>query len=404
MTLPLIPNARARRLFLARHALAEPPSGPASGAALAGLIDRIGFVQLDSISVIERAHNMILFSRRNSFTPQALDGLHRGRALWEHVTHDASLLPMESYGHWKHRFARDRATLVARWSSWQKPDFHQKFDEVLKRISDGGPVSSADVGKDEARSKGGWWDWHPSKAALEYLWRSGDISVSHRENFRKVYDLTERVIPEAALAHTPTAEETVDWACRTALDRLSFATSGELAAYWAAIPPDAARAWVREGLARGELLEAEVEGADQRRRKVVLWPATLDEVPPEPPARLRILSPFDPALRDRKRAEHLFGFRYRIEIFVPEALRTFGYYVFPVLEGAQIIGRIDAKSFRDRKVLRVAGYWPEPGQTLSAGRIARLTAELQRLARFSGCDTVEFAEGWQRAPVPDPHR
>lgn len=403
MTLPLIANARARRLFLDRHALAEAPVGPASGAALSGLINRISFVQLDSISVIERAHHMILWSRRASYRPAALDRLHRDRQLWEHVTHDASLLPMDVYGHWRHRFAKDRERLVERWTGWQKPGFHHKFDEVLQRVSDGGPVSSADVGEGETRSKGGWWEWHPSKAALEYLWRVGDLAVCHRDNFRKVYDLTERVIPEAARRFQPSVEETTDWACRSALDHLGFATPGELAAYWALISPDAAKTWVKHALARGEAVEAEVEGADGRCRKVVTYPQTLEEVPPEPPSRLRILSPFDPALRDRKRAEHLFGFRYRIEIFVPEPQRIFGYYVFPVLEGARIIGRIDAKAFRDQKTLRVAAYWPEPGQKLGTGRKARLEAELDRLARFAGCEKVAFAGGWERQPIPNPH-
>ncbi|GAB1364982.1 crosslink repair DNA glycosylase YcaQ family protein [Rhodobacter sp.] len=403
MSLPLIPNATARRIFLDRHALAESPSGSATGAGLAALIERIGFVQLDSIATVERAHNMILWSRRGSFRPEALDRLHRGRAVWEHFTHDASVLPMATFGHWRHRFARDRAQLVDKWTGWQQAGFHEKFDAVLKRISDGGPVSAADVGEDEARSKGGWWEWHPSKAALEYLWRAGDLSVCHRDNFRKVYDLTERVIPSEARRFAPSEEETVDWACRSALDRLGFGTSGDLAAYWAIISPDQAKAWVRDALARGEVAEAEVEGADGRRRKVVLWPATPEEVPPEPASRLRILSPFDPALRDRKRAEQLFGFRYRIEIFVPEPKRTFGYYVFPVLEGARIIGRIDAKAFRDAGTLRVAAYWPEPGQKMGVQRKARLEAELQRLARFAGCERVEFLPGWERQPIPNPH-
>ena len=403
MSLPLIPNATARRLFLDRHALAEAPSGAAKGEALAALIGRIGFVQLDSIATVERAHNMILWSRRGTFRPEALDRLHRGRALWEHFTHDASVLPMATFGHWRHRFARDRAQLIAKWTGWQGAGFHEKFDTVLKRIADGGPVSSADVGEDEVRSKGGWWEWHPSKAALEYLWRAGDLSVCHRDNFRKVYDLTERVIPVEARGFAPSEEETVDWACRSALDRLGFGTSGDLAAYWAIVSPDQAKLWARDALARGEVIEAEVEGADSRRRKVVLWPATLEEVPPEPPERLRILSPFDPALRDRKRAEHLFGFRYRIEIFVPEPKRTFGYYVFPVLEGARIIGRIDAKAFRYAGALRVAAYWPEAGQKMGAQRQARLEAELDRLARFAGCERVEFRPDWLRDPVPNPH-
>jgi uncharacterized protein len=120
----------------------------------------------------------------------------------------------------------------------------------------------------------------------------------------------------------------------------------------------------------------------------------------EPPARLRILSPFDPALRDRQRAERLFGFHYRIEVFVPEAKRRYGYYVFPVLEGARIIGRIDMKAFRERGTLQVRAVWPERGITFGPRRRARLEAELDRMARFSGCDRVGFDGGWLRDPLP----
>ncbi|TKA95142.1 winged helix-turn-helix domain-containing protein, partial [Cereibacter changlensis] len=117
---------------------------------------------------------------------------------------------------------------------------------------------------------------------------------------------------------------------------------------------------------------------------------------PEPPARLRILSPFDPALRDRNRAERLFGFRYRIEVFVPEPKRTYGYYVFPLLEGARLVGRIDMKAFRDQGVLQVKALWPEPGVRFGTGRMARLEAELERMARFAGCERVGFEAGWMR--------
>ncbi len=404
MALPLIPNATARRLFLDRHALAEAPVGAATGAALAGLIDRIGFVQVDSINTVERAHHMILWSRRGTYDPKALKRLlERDRALWEHWTHDASILPVSVYGHWKHRFDRDRGRLVERWTGWQRAGFHEKFDAVLARVADHGPVTSAEVGEGEERGKGGWWDWHPSKAALEYLWRVGELAVCRREGFRKVYDLTERVIPQGAREARHDPDDTLDWACKSALDRLGFATTGELAAYWGLIGPEAAKDWSRAALQRGEVVEAEVEGADGSLRKVLIRPATLAETPPEPPSRLRILSPFDPALRDRKRAEHLFGFRYRIEVFVPEPKRTFGYYVFPVLEGARLVGRVDAKAFRDTGTLRVAGYWPEPGCPLGLQRQRRLEAELDRLARFAGCDRVELAPGWLRAPVANPH-
>ena len=400
MSLTRLPNPLARRLFLDRHALGEAPTGPVGGAALLGLIERIGFVQVDSINTVARAHHMILFARRQSYQPAALKHLlEHDRSLWEHWTHDASILPASAFGHWKHRFQRDRVRLVARWQGWQRDGFETKFATVLKQVADHGPVRSSDVGAGEARGKGGWWDWHPSKAALEYLWRVGELAVTRREGFQKVYDLTERVLPPHHREPEHAPEATVDWACASALDRLGFATSGELAAFWGAISPEDAKAWASVGLARGDLIEVGVAGFDGVARRCLARPDVLAEAlaAPEPPGRIRILSPFDPALRDRNRVERLFGFAYRIEVFVPEAKRQYGYYVFPVLEGARIIGRIDAKAYRDASALRVRAFWPEAGIRWGAGRQGRLEAELGRLGRFAGCDRVEFATGWLRS-------
>jgi hypothetical protein len=400
--LPLIPNPRARRLFLDRHALAEAPRGPAAGQALHDLIERIGFVQIDSINTVARAHEMILWSRRQSFRPSALKRLlERDRSLWEHWTHDASILPVRLHGIWQHRFRRDEEQLSKSWKSWFREGYEDQFDRILDRIARDGPVGTADVGEGEVRGRGGWWDWHPSKTALEWLWRTGRLAVTRRDGFAKVYDLTERVIP--AVHRVPVPEATVaDWACRSALRHLGFATSGEIAAYWKAVGPEDAKRWCRQALERGEILAAEVEGALGQRRKVFVFPETLAETPPEPAPRLRILSPFDPALRDRDRAEFLFGFRYRIEVFVPEAKRVWGYYVFPVLEGDRLVGRIDAKAFRDAGALRVRAFWPEAGVRLTKARQAKLAAELDRLARFAGCERVEFLNGWSRETLRPP--
>lgn len=398
MTKPaLLSNEAARRLFLDRHALAEAPTGPASGAALVDLIRRIGFVQVDSINTVARAHQMILWSRRQSYRPEALERLlHHDRLMWEHWTHDASILPVELFPHWTHRFARNRARLVERWTGWQRDGFHEKFDEVLRRVADHGPVTAAEVGEGEARGSGGWWDWHPSKAALEYLWQVGDLSITRREGFRKVYDLTERVIPMGHRQDRPDRADSITALCIAALDRLGFATSGEIAAYWAEVTPEEAKAWVAAEVAAGALVEVQIAGADGALRSHVMRPEVLEAETPEVTGRLRILSPFDPALRDRKRAERLFGFHYRIEVFVPEPQRKYGYYVFPVLEGARIVGRIDAKAFRDEDCLRIRAFWPEPGVKLGPGRKARLEAELTRLARFAGVARLDFAPGWQR--------
>jgi len=398
----LIPNHVARNLFLDRHALAEAPVGPASGAALQNLVDRIGFVQVDSINTVARAHEMILWSRRQSFRPLGLKRLlEQERSLWEHWTHDASILPSRLHGIWQHRFARDAERLHQNWRRWFREGYEAQFDGILDRIAREGPVGTADVGEGELRGRGGWWDWHPSKTALEWLWRTGRLAITRREGFAKIYDLTERVIPEAHRAPVP-AEEVTGWACRSALRQLGFGTPGEIAAYWNAIGPQDAKVWCREALARGEVAEAEVEGAAGQRRRVVLFPATLDEIPPEPTRRLRLLSPFDPALRDRNRAEFLFGFFYRIEVFVPEPKRVWGYYVFPVLEGDRLVGRIDVKAFRDAGALRVKAFWPEAGVRLTKARRAKLEAELDRLARFAGCGRVEFLDGWERETIFPP--
>jgi uncharacterized protein YcaQ len=399
---PLLANAAARRLFLHLHGLAEAPTGPAHGPALHALIDRIGFVQVDSITTVERAHHMILSARRQTYRPPALAGLlERDRSLFEHCTHDASILPVQLFPHWKHRFARDAERLHGNWQRWFRDGYAAQFDTILNRIARDGPVRTADVGEGEVRGKGGWWDWHPSKTALEWLWRTGALSIARRDGFQKVYDLTERVIPADVLRTEVAAEHTVDWACNAALDRLGFATSGEIAAYWKAVTPVQARDWGRAGLATGALAEVDVQCADGSLRRSLARPEVLARAAeaPDPPGRIRVLSPFDPALRDRNRAERLFGFHYRIEVFVPEPLRVYGYYVFPLLEGARIIGRIDMKAHRDRGALVVRAFWPEAGVVLGAGRAARLMAELDRMARFAGCDRVEFLPGWQRETV-----
>lgn len=401
MSLPVIPNVAARRHFLDRHALAEGPVGGCSGAALAALVDRIGFVQVDSINTVARAHDMILWSRRGAYRPTALkQALEAERSLWEHWTHDASVLPVGLWPMWRARFAADEARLHANWRKWFREGYEAQFGTILDRIARDGPVSSSDVGEGEERGRGGWWDWHPSKTALEWLWRTGRIAVTRRDGFRKVYDLTERVIPEAVRAVEIPAEAVVDWACSSALERLGFGTAVEVAAYWNAVSGEAARGWLAEAVREGRVEEVAIEGASGARRRGFALPGLAGAVPPEPVGRLRVLSPFDPALRDRDRAEFLFGFRYRIEVFVPEPKRVFGYYVFPLLEGDRLVGRIDVK--RSGEVLAVRALWPEPGVAFGKRRLAKLEAELGRLAAFVGCGRVDWAEGWLREPKRQP--
>tara|TARA_R110002049_G_scaffold117332_2_gene270596 strand:- start:187576 stop:188790 length:1215 start_codon:yes stop_codon:yes gene_type:complete len=404
MTLPRLSNTAARRVFLDRHQLCETPQGPAHGAALLGLINRLGFVQLDSINTVARAHDLILFSRRPRYRPKALKRLHEhDRALFEHWTHDAAIIPMAFYPQWHLRRQRDAQRLKARWRDGRREGFEAQFQVVLDQIRERGPVSSSDVGKDEPRGSGGWWDWHPSKTALEYLWRSGALCVVGREGFQKRYDLTERVL-DAHLCDPsvgPDLDQTIDWCCDQALARLGFATHGELAAFWAHITPAEARQWCAREVAADRLQQIGVEGADGDVKPAYARPGLLHDPACDtvPSTRLRVLSPFDPALRDRKRAERLFGFSYRIEVFVPAPQRKYGYYVFPILQGDRLVGRVDMKAFRDEDVLRVSALWPERGVRWGKGRCQAFEAEVQRLTALAGVSRVEFAEGWLRDPV-----
>jgi len=222
--------------------------------------------------------------------------------------------------------------------------------------------------------------------------------VIRRDGFRKVYDLTERVIEDARRNDVPTEPETIDWCCNAALDRLGFATPGELCRLWRHITPAEAEAWADAALARGEIMEITVGQSGGSARKLLARPEILHDpaITAEPTGRLRVLSPFDPMLRDRTRARNLFGFDYTIEIFVPEAKRKYGYYVFPVLQGDRLVARVDMKAERDADRLHIRALWPEAKLRWGKARQAAFEAEVQRLTRLAGVSQVSFEDNWLR--------
>ncbi len=252
-----------------------------------------------------------------------------------------------------------------------------------------------DLGNDTGprKSNEGWWEWHPTKTALEYLWRTGDLAIVRHEGFQKVYDLTGRVIPADHFQHEVSRADFIDWACSSALQRLGFATPSEIAAFWELVGLDEVKDWCVRESAGNALIKVEVENADDSTRAAVARPDIAEALAaaPQAPSRLWVLSPFDPLIRDRARTERLFGFRYRIEVFVPEAKREYGYYVFPLMEGDRLVGRIDMKHFRKDGELRVVGLWWEPGVRRSTGRREKLEAELDRIRAFTGAERVTFS-------------
>ena len=207
--------------------------------------------------------------------------------------------------------------------------------------------------------------------------------------------MPERVIPARFRAAEPSHDAFVDWACKSALERLGFATPGELARFWGLLTPAEASAWARANLGTAALPARLADTGRELLARPDL-PDLLSDLPP-PPNRLRALNPFDPLLRDRDRLARLFGFDYRIEVFVPAPKRRWGYYVFPLLESDRLIGRVDMKAARAAGVLDVRALWLEPGLRPTRGRLRRLEAELDRLRRFVGLAQVRFGDGFLRA-------
>ena len=391
----LLNNKSARHVFLEKHGLCSNPATACTKTDILRTIEKIGFVQVDSIRTVERAHHLILFARHQTYKHAQLHQLlEKDRSLFENWTHDASIIPCRYYPYWKHRFAREKTDIVMRWEKWGREGIREKSVDVLQHLEQCGPTLSRDLKppKKQSNSPPGWWDWHPSKSALEYLWRTGETAICHRRGFQKAYDIAARIIPPEYLSSNVTTEEFRDWACASALDRLGFATHGEIAAFWNLVTPAIAKTWVENNSAN--LVEIEIPSFDKKTSKS-FWARpnltnTLREIPP-PPSRLRILSPFDPLLRDRKRAEFLFGFDYRIEIFVPEAKRQYGYYVFPILQADRLIGRIDMKADRKAGALNIRNIWLEDKIKWTKSRKSALDSELARLARFSALSTINFA-------------
>lgn len=396
MASPLVVDARrARRLLLHLQGLGDDPRRRPGPEELSALIERMGFVQLDSILTVERAHHLTLFSRHRGYRRADLDLLFaEQRRLFEHWTHDASLIPIHRYGHWRRRFARMAEGL--RRDAWFAerigPDAGRTVAAVLAHVRASGETLARDLADDGERGRSQpWWGWRPAKAALEYLWRSGRLAVARRENFQKVYDLAERVIPERHRLAWPDDEAHRQWACASALDRLGIATAGEIAAFWEAVPVAEARAWTAAAARAGRVQEVLVAAADGgRQRPAFAWADLEDRLDRlrAPPAGLRFLSPFDPVLRDRRRALRLFAFDYRFEAFVPARQRRWGHYVLPMLQGDRPVGRAAMKFHRREGVLAVEGLWWEKGLKAGPARLRALAGALERLRRFLGAERV----------------
>ena len=388
----------ARRIALHAQGFGDrPPGGTPDRRHLRRVLARTALLQMDSVNVFERAHFLPPFSRLGAYPKALVDRAAYGprpaeRELFEYWGHEASLLPVATHPLLRWRMARAEA-LEEGWGGplrvmREQPAF---VAHVLQRVTDEGPVTAGQLHEGE-RPGGPWWDWSATKVALEYLFWSGRVTTATRRGFERVYDLTERVLPAPVLAMpTPARAEAQRELVRIAARAHGVATEKDLRDYFRLRTDEGATA-VRSLVEEGELLRVEVEGW---RAPAYLWPGA------HLPRRVRataLLSPFDPLVWERSRTSRLFGFDYRIEIYVPAERRVHGYYVLPFLQDEALRARVDLKADRQAGLLRVRAAWLEPGcdPVETAGALA---AELARAARWQGLGEVVVEPRGDLAPA-----
>lgn len=388
----MISQRAARRIALAAQGFADPrPGGSADRRHLRRVLGRTQLLQVDSVNVFERAHYLPLFSRLGTYDKALVDRAAYcrrpvDRELFEYWGHEASLLPVALHPLLRWRMARAHA-LGEGWGRTQRLAAEQPafVETVLQLVRDEGPLTSGELqdrlGSARSGPSGPWWDWSPVKVALEHLFWTGQVTTADRRAFTRVYDVVERVLPPAVLAlPTPPREDAQRELVRLAARSHGVATERDLRDYFRLRPAEAVGA-VRDLVDSGELLPVAVEGW---KGTGYLWHQAAV------PRRVRasaLLSPFDPLVWERARTSRLFGFDYRIEIYVPAAQRVHGYYVLPFLHDEALVARVDLKADRAGGVLRVLAAWAEPGHA-TVGTAEALRAELHRAASWQGLGEV----------------
>jgi uncharacterized protein YcaQ len=381
---------------LAAQGFARPaPAGTIDARAIrTRVLDHVGLIQIDSVNVLQRAHYLPAFSRLGPYDTATLDRLshYAPRRLFEYWAHEASLVPVELHPHLRWRMERVEQE---GWGSMRRVsrDRPELVESLLDDLRARGPLSARDLAHhDEPRApKGPWWDWSNVKAALEYLFFTGAITSARRRRFERLYDVPERVLPKAVLSPpTPSPDEAQRQLIRVAARAMGVATEPDLRDYFR-LPAAEAKLRVAELVEAGDLVPIAVEGWDT--------PAYLD-----PGARIprrvdahALVGPFDSLIWNRPRVERVFGFRYRIEIYVPRPKRVHGYYVLPFVLGDRLVARVDLKSDRANGALLVQAAHAEPGAPAETAEA--LAAELERMASWLGLERVEVAGGGDLAPA-----
>jgi uncharacterized protein len=378
--------AQARRIALAAQGFADPaPAGEPDRRHLRRVLGRTGLLQIDSVNVLQRAHYLPLYSRLGPYRTELLDALtyRRPRELFEFWGHEASLLPLRLHPYLRWRMADGHAWGGVARLAREHPEL---IGWVRDEVAGKGPLTAGELEAELPRRTGAWgWNWTAAKIALEWLFWRGEVLVARRNSgFARVYDLPERVLPAEVLdAPTPPPAEALRELIRISSAALGVATEGDLRDYFR-LPVAGFRAAAQELVDAGELRPVQVDGWRQPgylhpQAKLPRWIRTAT-----------LVSPFDPVVWRRERAERLFSFSYRIEIYTPAAKRVYGYYVLPFLLGDRLVARVDLKADRAAGLLRIPAAWAEPDAPPELP--AALAAELHRLAGWLGLDGVAAPE------------
>jgi uncharacterized protein YcaQ len=381
----------ARWLAVGAQGLAQPrPKGPIGKRHLRSAIAAVGQLQLDAINVVQRTQFLVLFSRLGAYDVGLLHDMTGPEGeLFEYWGHAVSLLPVANQPLFRWRMEQqgtygESPTRSARRAAFREANADY-IDRVFREVRDRGPLTAGQLA-DPRRRDGEWWDRRSfGRVTLEYLFMRGELAGWRTSNFERVYDLPERVIPEVVRAHpTPPAADAQRRLVLLAAQSLGVATIRDLASYYV-LKPKLAKPAVAELVDAGELVEVTVEG----------WTEPGYAVPtgrPKRPTRstATLLSPFDSLIWERSRALRLFGFDYRIEVYVPEPNRKHGYFVLPLLLGDELVARFDLKADRKASALLVRGSYVEPGVDTNAVAAAAAT-ELDALRAWLQLDGMVIA-------------
>jgi len=376
---------QARRIVLWTQLLSGSPQLEGKEGA-AQIIEHLGYVQIDTIAVVERAHHHVLWSRCPSYDPSFLHDLaaidHR---IFEYWAHAMAFLPMSDYRFYIPRMERHRTSQRAWLSEWKQEHGHI-LSEVLDRIRVEGALTSKDFELPPGMKRGTWWDWKPAKRALEILFWQGHLMISERKSFQKVYDLTERVLPPGTDMTRPTDEEVGRFHVRRALAGLGVAQARGIQTAFHIADRSLIASTLKQMQHTKEVFPISIEGSDDVYYALA---EMLEREDPPASNAVHILSPFDNLTIQRDRMERLFGFEYTLECYLPAAKRKYGYFVLPLLWQDTLVGRIDAKADRKTRNLIVKKLLFEPDFEAFDEVLPAFADTLARFAHFNGCDTAE---------------